>query len=118
MDLPRSARLRRPDEFAAALAAGPIGARRHFSVFARPNGLAHARLGIVTSKKVAPRAVDRNRVKRIVREAFRIWRDRLRGLDVLVRMRRCPSRGEEGQAGRELTHFLTELAGRTGANGP
>jgi ribonuclease P protein component len=118
MDLPRSARLRRPDEFAAALAAGPIGARRHFSVFARPNGLAHARLGIVTSKKVAPRAVDRNRVKRIVREAFRIWRGRLLGLDVLVRMRRCPSRGEEGQAGRELTHFLTELAGRTGANGP
>jgi ribonuclease P protein component len=86
-------------------------------VFARPNGLAHARLGILTGKKVAPRAVDRNRMKRIVRETFRAWRDRLPGLDVLVRLRRCPARGEGRQAGRELTYLLTELAGRVAANG-
>ncbi len=90
--------------------------RRHFSVFARPNGAAEARVGIVTSKKIAPRAVDRNRVKRIVREVFRVWRPRLGGFDVVVRLRRCPARGEGRLARRELVRFLTELAERALAN--
>ena len=30
-----------------------------------------ARLGLIISKKAAPKAVDRNRIKRLVRESFR-----------------------------------------------
>lgn len=78
-------------------------------MFARPNGLALARLGIVTGKKVAPRAVDRNRVKRIVREVFRLWRPRLSGFDVVVRLRRCPVPEQGPVARRELVRFLAEL---------
>lgn len=40
------------------------------TVLARPNGLDRSRLGLAISKKHAPRAVDRNRIKRIVRESF------------------------------------------------
>ena len=91
--------------------------RRHFSVFARPNGLEQARVGIVTSKRIAPRAVDRNRVKRIVREVFRVWRARLGGIDVVVRLRRCPTRDEGQLARRDLTRILAELAERAAVAG-
>lgn len=86
-------------------------------MFAKPNALEQARIGIITAKKVAPRAVDRNRVKRMVREVFRNWRDRLGGLDVVVRMRRCPTRGSGSQARSELARLLAELVTGATVNG-
>jgi ribonuclease P protein component len=40
-------------------------------VLAKLNALSVARLGLAISKRVAPRAVDRNRLKRLARESFR-----------------------------------------------
>jgi len=45
------------------------------------------RLGIVVGKKNLPRAVDRNWLKRIVRETFRQQRSELKPSDILVRLR-------------------------------
>lgn len=44
-----------------------------------------ARLGILISRKHASRATDRNRIKRCIREAFRLEQQSLAALDVLVR---------------------------------
>jgi len=50
---------------------------------------ASLRLGVVTSKKVSNRAVDRNRARRRLREAFRNLRDELHGeADVVLIGRR------------------------------
>jgi len=46
------------------------------------------RLGLVVSSRMLPRAVDRNRFRRIVRESFRVKRLSMPGGDVLVRLRR------------------------------
>lgn len=43
-----------------------------------------ARLGIIAAKRKLPRAVDRNRAKRIIRESFRRNRDLLDASDVIV----------------------------------
>jgi len=40
-------------------------------VFTRPNGLAHCRLGLTVSRRVG-HAVKRHRIKRLLREAFRL----------------------------------------------
>jgi ribonuclease P protein component len=45
---------------------------RHFTILARPNDTGAARLGLAISKKAAKRAVDRNRLKRLARETFRL----------------------------------------------
>jgi len=43
-----------------------------------------ARLGLAISKKRAKRAVDRNRIKRVIRESFRTNVKTVRGFDVVV----------------------------------
>lgn len=44
-----------------------------------------ARLGVLISRRHAAGAVVRNRIKRCIREAFRLEQERLGALDVLVR---------------------------------
>ncbi len=52
----------------------------------RAEGHTDARLGLVVGKKLLKRAVDRNRLKRIVREAFRLRRSALPACDLIVRL--------------------------------
>lgn len=52
----------------------------------RPDGENGARLGLVIGKKFVRRAVDRNQVKRVVRERFRCLRGDLPAVDVVVRL--------------------------------
>ena len=43
------------------------------------------RLGLLVTRKHAARASERNRIKRCIREAFRLEQDRLGAIDMLVR---------------------------------
>ena len=47
------------------------------SVLAIQNELASSRIGICIPKKQVPRSVDRNRIKRVIREAFRVKKNEL-----------------------------------------
>ncbi|HLD13838.1 MAG TPA: ribonuclease P protein component [Burkholderiales bacterium] len=83
-ELPRSRRLARPAQFSAAMKRGRRVRDEYFSVFGILNLLPHGRLGLTVSKKVSLRAVDRNRIKRQVRESFRVHQADMTGLDVVV----------------------------------
>ena len=54
------------------------------TVLARSSGRATARLGLAIPRKQIRRAVERNRLKRLIRESFRRHQDLLCGLDVIV----------------------------------
>lgn len=58
-----------------------------WTLLACPNKLENARLGMAISKRVLKNAVDRNRIKRIVRESFRSHQQELSGLDIVVMCR-------------------------------
>ncbi len=58
----------------------------HFVLYIRTNQLPHARLGIVAAKRLAPRAVTRNTIKRVARELFR--QSTLPSIDCIVRLSR------------------------------
>jgi len=55
-----------------------------FTVLVRKNELKHPRLGMAISKKSAKRAVDRNRIKRIFRESFRVNQHKLPSVDIIA----------------------------------
>lgn len=76
-------RLLRKDRFDHVVRGDNV-ADKYFKVFYAGNGRENARLGIIASKRSFPRAVDRNRVKRLVREAFRRHAIRTRKLDLVV----------------------------------
>jgi ribonuclease P protein component len=100
--LPRDARVRRAGDFAALRqASGRLGGRC-FSVRYRPNGLDHARLGLAISKRVSKRAVERNRIKRLLRESFRRARAQLPPIDLVVMAR-------EAAAGAPGPELLAEI---------
>ena len=91
--------LRRAD---VRLASGP------FRLAARANCVGLARLGLVVGKRAAARAVDRNRVKRCIRESFRMAMNDLPAMDVVIRLVAAPP--ARGDAGRTLASLWSQLA--------
>ena len=67
--LPRNHRLTAKRDFERVSRGRPVHAP-YFTVRIAENRLATVRIGIVAGLKVSKRAVDRNRVKRILRELF------------------------------------------------
>ncbi|WP_084332632.1 ribonuclease P protein component [Marinobacterium jannaschii] len=57
-------------------------------ILANHNGLDHPRLGFVISKKNVRRAVQRNRVRRIIRESFRLNQHDLPPVDIVILARK------------------------------
>jgi len=58
---------------------------RYFTVLARfDEKQPLPRLGLAVAKKHVRRAVDRNRIKRLLRESFRTHQQQLQGLDFVV----------------------------------
>jgi ribonuclease P protein component len=77
-------RLNRPAEYKAVFSSGKRLGDRTFLIIARQNRHPDARLGLAIPKKHIPLAVNRNRIKRIIRESFRKNKDFLKGWDVVV----------------------------------
>ena len=107
---PASARVRSGSDYArvfqqARRTADPL------LVLHRLPGEAPARLGLAVSRKVSPRAVVRNRIKRALREQFRLLRAQLAPGDCVVVARAAAA----GASSRQLRAALVKTLQRAGA---
>jgi len=78
-------RLAKKAEFELLLREGSRKSRSGYTLFFAARTEGPPRLGILISRKHAAKATVRNRIKRCIREAFRLEQEALGALDVLVR---------------------------------
>lgn len=110
LGFPADARLRKGADFESCFAARQRLSGRFFLFHWKPNGLAHARLGLAVSRRVDRRAVVRNRIKRQVRECFRLCSARLPAVDLVASARPGAARAERGALREDLLALLRKLA--------
>ena len=82
--LPRSARLLSRTDFSAPRERSERFATRSFVAEYKTSLHGCVRLGVAISRKVSKRAVVRNRIRRTIRESFRLHRAELPTVDVLL----------------------------------
>ena len=80
----RSRRLLVAADFDRVFQRSKRSADRYFTVLFRPNGLEYPRVGLAIAKKRVRRAVDRNRIKRLIRESFRQAQQDIAPVDLVV----------------------------------
>jgi ribonuclease P protein component len=78
----------------------------------KPNDCQHSRLGMAIAKKQIKRAVDRNRVKRIIRETYRLNQQRLPNLDLVVLARKSILAMDNQQFQGKLLRLFEQVANK------
>lgn len=114
-DFSREKRLLTPRQFKAVFDS-PSGKvpGKNVLLLARENQLDHPRLGLVIGKKSVKLSVERNRLKRQIRESFRLNQDNLVGWDIVVVARK----GLGDLQNAELAHQFGKLWKRLARNKP
>ncbi|MEW5942418.1 MAG: ribonuclease P protein component [Pseudomonadota bacterium] len=109
---PKSRHLLKTDEISSVFSFKRRFSGEHFQVLVKPNQLGYPRLAVVVGKKTESRAVARNYVKRVVREAFRLLQHELGGLDCVVRAHKSFSSTEFLATRQELQQLFASAAKR------
>ena len=105
-EFPRSVRLLSPGDFSQVFNNTEFKAsNRYLLILATPNKNDVSRLGFVIAKKHVKHAVQRNRIKRIIRESFRLNQHKMANNDFVILARPGISDLENGEI-REMIDGL------------
>ena len=106
---PKSVRLLKSKDYLRVYKTGKVRRGRHFQIHSCENGSLISRVGISISKRVG-KAVQRNLLKRWIREAFRTHKEDLpEGLDLVIQVRTSSKELSCGRVQDELMLLLKPL---------
>ena len=95
-------RITSPQDFRRVMKLGRRLASRNFVLFVKKNGSLFHRLGIVVKKEIGP-ATFRNRMKRYIREFFRLQKHQIKGsYDIILMVKKGCSVNRYQEAEEEL----------------
>jgi ribonuclease P protein component len=97
-------------EVSAVLKSGRLLRAPRIYLYSLPNEVGRARLALIVPKRLAPGAVLRNRIRRLVREAFRLGQAAIGARDCVIRLVKAPG-------DRPISLDEIQAIFRTGANG-
>ena len=115
----RQFRLLKPDEYSRVFKNPVRSSDRYITVLAvarekseiqNLNQVLNTRLGLAISKKNAKRAVDRNRIKRLIRESFRQNLHMLPAIDLVVMAKPVTKTADNQQIFQSLKQHWDKLA--------
>ena len=84
-------------------------ANRYFLILALQRSDNDPRLGTVVAKKNIATAVQRNRIKRLIRESFRHQQSSLQNLDLVVLVRKGTDKLANAEISNSLKHLWQDL---------
>ena len=97
-------------DFELVFKKGLSSASKYLVIYARPNELDWNRLGLSVSKKIG-KAVTRNRIKRLLREAMRkVLGDFLQHYDFVFVAKKAAAEGKLENFIRETERFLQKIS--------
>lgn len=108
---PKHYRLLKTDEYSSVFGFRKALKSRHFLLHYRPRSadeVPGARLGLVVAKRFLRRSVDRNLVRRLAREQFRLMSTRLRSNDFVLRLATKPLAIDRQALAHEIRSLLSK----------
>ena len=105
-------RLRTASQFQRVFAQAIKSSSETFTVLSRKNTIGYPRLGIVVAKRNAKRSTDRNLIRRIIRESFRLNKAQLPANDFVVILKRPIKNTQPNDIRQQLTNLYKAAAAR------
>ncbi|MGP1958831.1 MAG: ribonuclease P protein component [Arsenophonus sp. NC-CH8-MAG3] len=102
---PRELKLLIPRHFDYVFQQPQRASSPEITILGRPNELGYPRIGLTIAKKNIKRAHERNLIKRLIREYFRLHQHELPSMDFVIILRR----GITDLKNREITEILGKL---------
>ena len=101
----RELRLLTPSHYSRIFDQPARAASDIFTLLAKPNNLSNPRIGLTVAKKHVKKAVQRNRIKRLSRECFRLNQHKFDNIDVVLMVKK----GIDERSNEEITQQLEKL---------
>mgnify|MGYP000176838680 CR=1 FL=1 len=102
-------RILKPKDFQHVFSKADKFGNRNWTFIVRPNQQPYPRLGLAIAKKQLQRAVWRNRVKRLAREAFRLHKKELSGYDIVVLGRKGMQEIDNKTLHKSFLHLVRKI---------
>jgi ribonuclease P protein component len=106
---PRQAKIVKTDDFSSVFNLRKRIANKHLVMRYQPSEQNRARLGLIVSKKTAKLAVQRNYMRRVMRELFRLNQQHLPKIDLVIQIQKAFDQTNFAEIKSEFEFLMKKL---------